>query len=172
MSRSITVSLIALLVSACALPVEEAATGDGPALTAEGKGGKVGKKVAVMGAPLAADGAACKVDADCMPTTKECGAERCIEGACAVVALPKGAACQGGVGSCDGSGECLKVEAQCKGWDGSVLRPCDAASECDDGSPCTADTCEAGWCRHTPLADGKSCGSILSCNQGLCCVPQ
>jgi hypothetical protein len=121
--------------------------------------------------PLSSDGSACKVDADCMPTEKLCGVSVCIDGTCGVEPIAKGEPCQSGVGTCDGAGECMKVDGACKGWDGPAINPCDDASECDDGSSCTADTCEAGWCHHAPLSDGKQCGSVLSCKQGLCCVP-
>lgn len=121
--------------------------------------------------PLSADGSACKVDGDCMPTEKLCGVSACVAGSCEVVAIAKGEPCQSGVGTCDGAGECMKVEGVCKDWDGPAINPCDADSECDDGSPCTEDHCEAGWCHHQPLPDGQKCSKGLSCNSGLCCVP-
>lgn len=157
---SLIAPVFAAVLTACSAPVEV----DGIELEA------MGKKPVPM-APLAAAGTSCKVDQDCMPTEKLCGVSACVAGACAVVALPKGEACQSGVGICDGLGECEKVDGICKEWDGPVLRPCDDASECDDGTPCTEDTCEAGWCHHDQLPDGKACGPSLSCNQGLCCVP-
>lgn len=163
MYRSIIVCLVpafVMLLNACAAPVEVADIELEP----------MGKKPVTM-APLAAVGSDCKVDADCMPTEKLCGVAACVESACVVVALQKGEACQSGVGVCDAFGECQKVVGICKAWDGPALNPCDDPSECDDGTPCTEDTCEAGWCHHDPLPDGKACGSSLSCNQGLCCVP-
>ncbi len=160
MYRSICLSVLSLLLVACAVPVG----GGDIELDA------LAKKKPVVAA-LAGTGSSCKVDEDCMPTEKLCGASACVESACVVVALPKGDACQSGVGICDGFGECGKVVGVCKAWDGPALSPCDASSECDDGSPCTSDTCEAGWCHHNPLPDGKACGPSLSCNQGLCCIP-
>ncbi len=170
MSRSFTIipALIALLLSACVAPVEAPAE--------EGVSGEsLGKKLpsaGVMLSPLAGDGEACKATADCMPTTKPCGEAACVNERCEVIAIPEGEPCQGGVGLCDGAGTCQKVVGVCKAWEGDVLRPCDADSECADSSGCTADTCEYGWCHHAPLPDGQACGSILSCSQGLCCVPQ
>jgi len=163
MNRSI-VSLVVpfiVLLNACASPVE---IGD-IELDA------LAKKKPVPMAPLAGLGSSCKADLDCMPTTKPCGVAACVEGICSAALLPEGDPCQGGVGRCDAAGTCEKVDGTCKGWDGPVLRPCDAASECDDGSPCTTDTCQAGWCHHDPLPDGQACNGLLSCKQGLCCVP-
>lgn len=122
--------------------------------------------------PLSADGDKCKLDTDCMPTAKLCGVSACVEGVCEVVPVAKGDPCQSGVGLCDGAGECQDVKGVCKGWDGPAINLCDADSECDDGSPCTDDVCKEGWCVHDPLPNGQKCGgSLLSCKQGLCCVP-
>lgn len=121
--------------------------------------------------PLGADGDLCKQAADCMPTEKLCGVSACVKGVCEVVSVAKGEACASGVGLCDGAGECQDVKGVCKDWDGPAINLCDADSECDDGSLCTTDTCQAGWCAHDPLADGQKCGYALSCKQGLCCVP-
>lgn len=32
--------------------------------------------------------------------------------------------------------------------------PCEDASECNDGEPCTTDACEGGFCTNTPVEDG------------------
>jgi hypothetical protein len=40
---------------------------------------------------------------------------------------------------------------------------------CDDGNPCTADTCDAmNSCKQTNLADGVVCGTGKSCTAGVC----
>ena len=159
---------LAIVMSACAVPVDapEDLAAEPESLAMEKK------KLPAPVAPLSADGSSCKVTADCMPTAKECGVAACVDGTCMVVAVAKDLPCQGGVGLCDGAGVCEKVTGTCKGWDGSVLRPCDADAECDDGGECTVDTCQAGWCHHAPKADGQACGGgTLSCHQGLCCVP-
>ena len=40
---------------------------------------------------------------------------------------------------------------------------------CDDGNPCTSDTCPGKVCTHTPMTDGTSCGSLNPCDApGLC----
>ena len=167
---TVALSLFALALSACAAPVE-APELDAASLDPLALGKKKPAPPAPL-APLAAEGSDCKSDADCMPTAKECGVAACVQSVCAVVTLPKYTPCQGGVGLCDGAGTCEKVTGTCKSWDGSVLRPCDADSECDDGGECTVDTCQAGWCHHAPKADGQACGGgTLSCHQGLCCIP-
>jgi len=69
----------------------------------------------------------------------------------------------GGVGT-DGS---PATEA---GTDSVVLPGPDAAGcgSCDDGNPCTSDTCETGQCVHRAAADDAPCGGGR-CHAGLCC---
>lgn len=45
---------------------------------------------------------------------------------------------------------------------------CSSDAECDDGNPCTVDTCEAGsgTCRAQRLPDGAACGP----EAGICCA--
>jgi hypothetical protein len=46
---------------------------------------------------------------------------------------------------------------------------CSTPSQCNDGNPCTADTCQAGNCVNTPLNcnDGNGC-TVDSCSNGAC----
>jgi len=48
---------------------------------------------------------------------------------------------------------------------------CSSAASCDDGSPCTADSCDVatGQCIHVPLADGTSCQSVHLCATNSIC---
>lgn len=39
---------------------------------------------------------------------------------------------------------------------------------CDDLNPCTVDSCDAGFCSATPVADGTSCGTGYACFGGQC----
>ncbi len=39
-----------------------------------------------------------------------------------------------------------------------------AQISCDDGNPCTTDTCSAGVCAHAPVRDGTSCSDGNLCN--------
>ncbi len=57
-------------------------------------------------------------------------------------------ACGGGERCCEGS-----------------CRECCNASHCDDGEPCTSDTCSGGTCSHDALADMDECGG----GSGVCC---
>jgi hypothetical protein len=49
-----------------------------------------------------------------------------------------------------------------------------AQVSCDDGNPCTTDTCSAGVCAHapvhdgTPCSDGNLCNGTESCQAGVC----
>ncbi len=45
-----------------------------------------------------------------------------------------------------------------------------AALDCDDGNPCTADSCSVmGGCQHTPVGVGTSCGDGNACNGAEIC---
>lgn len=49
---------------------------------------------------------------------------------------------------------------------------CATVADCDDGNPCTADSCTDGACANTSLADGTSCGSAGElCCSGVCAAP-
>ncbi len=49
----------------------------------------------------------------------------------------------------------------------SGVDPC-LSMNCDDGNPCTADSCSAGVCQHQATSEGASCGSGI-CRAGSCC---
>ena len=47
--------------------------------------------------------------------------------------------------------------------------PCESDAECDDGNPCTADTCSVdGVCESEALPDDNPCGADYSCQDGRC----
>jgi hypothetical protein len=87
---------------------------------------------------------------------------RCSGGSCAYVSAPDGAGCElsGDTrGVCSG-GECVG---------------CLQDVHCDDGNPCTQDTCEVSTttCVHRPLSaggctDGDACTQIDTCQNGVC----
>lgn len=62
---------------------------------------------------------------------------------------------QAGTGGSGGAGECTEQDAQ---------------KSCDDGNPCTQESCNAGSCQHTALA-GAPCGVQQVCSSGAMCVP-
>jgi hypothetical protein len=43
------------------------------------------------------------------------------------------------------------------------------ASTCDDGNPCTADSCDEGGCHHEPVANGTPCNDGNLCTRGDAC---
>ncbi|MFN2426439.1 MAG: hypothetical protein ABR587_08340 [Candidatus Binatia bacterium] len=55
-----------------------------------------------------------------------------------------------------------------------VFSTCERAADCDDGSNCTADTCQSGVCRHTaragfPCSNGVHCDGDETCTSlGFC----
>jgi uncharacterized repeat protein (TIGR01451 family) len=48
---------------------------------------------------------------------------------------------------------------------------CFAAADCDDGNPCTADSCDptTGLCQSTPVPDGQTCDDGNPCTAGNTC---
>ncbi|RLB57985.1 MAG: hypothetical protein DRI34_06280 [Deltaproteobacteria bacterium] len=72
--------------------------------------------------------------------------------------------------SCD-DGDLCNGEEICQ--QGSCVMQ--APADCDDGNPCTEDSCEPGsGCQHRQLADGSACGEGLcgqmACRDGQCQV--
>ncbi len=52
-------------------------------------------------------------------------------------------------------------------WTEALVSP--AKASCDDYNPCTTDACNAkSGCTHTPVKDGTSCGTGLTCSAGAC----
>ena len=74
--------------------------------------------------------------------------------------------CAAGFGDCD--------SAAANGCEQRLDSPlnCGACGvACDDGNPCTADSCGAGGvCQHTPVADGIACNDGNACTQVDRCV--
>ncbi|MFW6050794.1 MAG: hypothetical protein ACODAU_06450 [Myxococcota bacterium] len=94
--------------------------------------------------------------------------------------------------SCNDDGEC-EYEQRSDGSDctdadgnsgtceaGTCEIECTDASQCDDGSNCTADSCnpETNRCRHDPANEGEDCthdGNPGTCEEGACvleCTPE
>jgi hypothetical protein len=113
----------------------------------------------------------------------------CNEGNCeedpTPVECPPDNSIQCNFNACDpASGECAKTPRP----DGSLctdLESCTAADHClagaciggarvscDDGDPCTDDTCDNGGCKHTPNTgpcdDGNACTKADTCAAGRC----
>jgi hypothetical protein len=90
--------------------------------------------------------------------------------------------------TCDGAGTCqhVSMDALCTGGTDCTVGHCDVPmgrcvyvadeTRCDDGLPCTADTCGATGCAHAPLtgpscADALFCNGAETCNAGACTSP-
>lgn len=57
------------------------------------------------------------------------------------------------------------------GMGGDPGQRCTVPSNCDDGDPCTTETCVDGFCGWVPLPDDTRCGSITglsACLDGVC----
>jgi hypothetical protein len=111
------------------------------------------------------------------------GLETCQKGACAPGTPPNCTStnpCE--VGSCDPTNGCILTPvadgttctstvgcgstAACKGGACTVTN----GPNCDDGNPCTADSCGAnGVCVHTPVTDGTTCSDGNLCNGAETC---
>jgi len=79
--------------------------------------------------------------------------DACASGVCGGARIADGQPCSGRAGACV-SGLCID---------------CLNASHCDDGNPCTGDSCAATHCKHDPVADGTSCGAGGAvCEAGAC----
>ncbi|RMH41246.1 MAG: carboxypeptidase regulatory-like domain-containing protein [Deltaproteobacteria bacterium] len=102
-----------------------------------------------------------------------CTADTCDEGADACVSTPVppipnaegppgDATCSDGIDNdCDGAADL--ADASCVG--------CTLDSDCDDGNPCTTDTCGPSLlCENTPVADGTACDDGLFCTVGDACT--
>ncbi|MBM4345371.1 MAG: hypothetical protein FJ100_18525 [Deltaproteobacteria bacterium] len=71
--------------------------------------------------------------------------------------------------TCAADAECTKN--LCDAGDGK----CKAVSDesfCNDGNPCTAESCTLGKCVHTKLSDGAVCGNNKLCSNGVCFAKQ
>ena len=142
------------------------------------------------------DGCGCKLDSDCADDGDLCnGVPSCdTSGAVGVCKAPVGAgvvcndggpcavsACAPSTGSCTTT---LKPDATPCDADGDLCTVGDAcsagvcaigkAATCDDGNPCTDDSCSAKvGCVYTPNtagcdADGTACTANDACKQGVC----
>ncbi|HLK09879.1 MAG TPA: hypothetical protein VKW76_00700 [Candidatus Binatia bacterium] len=51
-----------------------------------------------------------------------------------------------------------------------IAKPCTTGAQCDDGNPCTTDTCVNNSCANTPVTDGTSCSDGDACNGAETCA--
>jgi hypothetical protein len=94
------------------------------------------------------------------PADPDCSFTTCSESGgvitCGIADAPVGTPCSGGPG------------ATCQ--PGGVCCTCASDGDCDNGDPCTVDTCigACGPCNSAPLADGSVCNTTGQCNAGAC----
>jgi photosystem II stability/assembly factor-like uncharacterized protein len=105
----------------------------------------------------AIDEPACTADQDCADGA-DCTTDRCSAGRCTHDAVADGTTCgdpPGGCSDADG-GRC-------------IAGACRAFSGCDDGDPCTTDSCQMpGVCAHERIAG--CCTSAAQCDDGDACT--
>ena len=99
----------------------------------------------------------CCVQEDCNDNVA-CTADQCFNFFCAFV--PDDGEC-GATQYCHRAENCMERE-QCAGG---------TAAECDDGDPCTTDSCDAGLCYHEDCGGGLHCcanGCAACCDDSEC----
>ncbi|TMA42628.1 MAG: hypothetical protein E6J81_17090, partial [Deltaproteobacteria bacterium] len=134
--------------------------------------------------PTQPDGSLCN-DGDVCTRRDTCEAGACLGGDPVVCTAPD--ACHE-AGSCDpASGACTTLPvpngtpcedgSRCSVNDQCVAGACvaGARTDCDDGNPCTEDSCDAiAGCQHRALADrsgcddGDACTGTDRCQAGVC----
>ncbi|MBN2497720.1 MAG: trypsin-like serine protease [Deltaproteobacteria bacterium] len=60
------------------------------------------------------------------------------------------------------------VDNDCSGQTDEGCAECVSDGDCDDGNPCTRDTCSGGICAHEDEPDGMICGEGMACQIGEC----
>lgn len=172
---SITIA-VSIVVAACSLSgvSNDCAVGDHPLGT--GTGG-VAFDAGTGGSGGTGGGAVC---ACVLPINFNPECRDMVLGPNGCVDTPKAnfTACRGGVGVCFG-GICNAPDWPAACEQSPALPPwvpCDDAGDCDDGNPCTSDSCPNPGCEsclHVPVADLTDCsgasGGSMVCRQGACC---
>ena len=88
-----------------------------------------------------------------------CTADACSAGRCTHTAVVDGTSCSDGR-SCNGVETCR-----------AGVCTAGVAPSCDDGNPCTADSCsDTGGCTHTPIAGCTACTGAAQCDDGNACT--
>ena len=100
----------------------------------------------------------CTVNSDCNDANP-CTTDVCSGGACQNNTVANGTPCADGT-VCNGAETCQAGACTA----GSALN-------CDDGNPCTTDTCDAvAGCQHPAVTDGTSCADSTVCNGAETCL--
>jgi hypothetical protein len=126
--------------------------------------------------PPVTDGTACSDGSRCT-LVDSCKGGACVPGAmldcsddntCSVDACDPAAGCTHTLladgTACNDSNVCTLVD-ECLSGACIGTQP----RNCDDGNPCTSDSCDpAAGCHHATLPDGTSCATGKTCKQGVC----
>jgi slime mold repeat-containing protein len=100
---------------------------------------------------------ACTTAASCNDGNP-CTTDSCVGGQCAHVVVADGTSCSDG-NYCNGAETCRA----------GVCQP-GVAPSCDDGNPCTQDSCGGTGCVHTTIPGCSTCTAAASCNDGNPCT--
>lgn len=133
---------------------------------------------------------ACRSDSDCDDsnacTTNSCFRQIPATANCVVSNLNSGTQCRASLGTCDTAETCPGFGAPCPmdsfaaaglvcaaqrvcNGTGTCVR-CIAPSDCDDGNPCTINTCASNMCQSMNANAGVSCGASLVCDGAGSCT--
>src|SRR5262249_18848336 len=93
----------------------------------------------------------CGVPADCNDTNP-CTVDSCVGGQCQNTVAANGTSCSDGDG-CNGLETCLNGACAA----GTPI-------SCEDGNPCTTDSCNGTGCVNTPVANGTACNNATVCD--------
>jgi len=95
--------------------------------------------------------------------------DTCSGGACTGLVVSGGTSCRASTGACDAEERCSGQSPLCPS---DVNACCTVDAECNDGNPCTADTCDvgSGSCVAGAPAAG-CCTADAECGAGTACMP-
>ncbi len=162
-SKIVIVAAVIPLLAGCGGGDSSSAVHDATASQGDG-GGSGGDPDAATEADSGPDESGCTSDQACqlvLGAAPVCQAVACVDGTCQVIADggADGEACQP-VDLCMAEGVC--AAGACES---------DGPRDCDDGNPCTNDSCESTiGCLLEPAVDGVSCDDGDACTVGDTCV--
>lgn len=122
---------------------------------------------------------ACPVDDPNAKNGQMCGAavepggcdvaDSCNAGVCVVNVVPGGTSCRPSTGTCDSEERCIGTSPLCPS---DVNTCCTADAQCNDGNPCTPDSCDVatGACVAGAPTAG-CCVADAECTGGSACMP-
>src|SRR6266545_609619 len=114
----------------------------------------------------------------CQNCDVECRINKaCTNGTCTGTSVSDGTTCGAGATNHCCGGSCCNVATNCCSGGscaaGTSVGRCGAngaaCQNCDDGNPCTTDSCASGACGHAKVADQTPCPSGV-CINGACCT--